>query len=103
MASIYRAPNKRWKATIRKVGFKSKSKTFDKFKDAQQWVRQNESSLEKAGEELADFWAIGSRRNVTKRRFVDKEKNNGENETPIGVSYRTRFKGCCVSNFERAL
>jgi len=51
MASIYRAPNKRWKATIRKVGFKSRSKTFDKFKDAQQWVRQNESSLEKAGVE----------------------------------------------------
>ena len=51
MASIYRAPNKRWKATIRKAGFKSRSKTFDKFKEAQQWVKQNESSLEKAGAE----------------------------------------------------
>ena len=51
MASIYKAPNKRWKATIRKAGFKSRSKTFDKFKDAQQWVRQNENKQEKVGVE----------------------------------------------------
>jgi len=51
MASIYRAPNKRWKATTRKAGSKSRSKTFEKFKEAQQWVKQNESSLEKAGAE----------------------------------------------------
>ena len=51
MASIYRASNKRWKATIRKAGFKSRSKTFDKFKEAQQWVTQNENKLEKAGVE----------------------------------------------------
>ena len=51
MASIYRAPNKRWKATIRKAGFKSRSKTFDKFKEAQQWVKQNENTLGKAGVE----------------------------------------------------
>ena len=38
MASIYKAPNGRWKASVRTQGYRSKTKTFDKQKDAISWA-----------------------------------------------------------------